>query len=245
MISKIVSKTNRRIVDASKLKSAKGREEAGLFLVEGFHLLEMALREKVVERIFAAEKITDVDVDQYLVTPDVLSKLAASKTPQGVVAVCHKKKARAITADRVVYLDEINDPGNMGAILRTALAFGYRDIIISENSVSPYNDKAISASQGALFAVNIVEGDVDTIKSLKGEGYQIISTALGESVSLAGFVPRGKHVVLFGNETRGVSAMALALSDSIVRIAIEGIDSLNVAVASGIVLYELSKTEGK
>ncbi|MFA5421250.1 MAG: RNA methyltransferase [Bacilli bacterium] len=241
MIQEIKAKDNRRIVEAAKLKMSKYQDETGLFLVEGFHLLEMAVAHKAAQCAFTTKAIDHLPIDQFIVSEEILRKLAVSKTPQGVVAVCHKNKVDDKLSSHLIYLDEISDPGNLGTILRTALAFGYRDVLLSQQSVSPFNDKAITASQGALFALNIAAGDSDRLLALKKDGYQLIATSLQDSIDLQDAKIEGRHIVILGNESRGVSEKIKALADLKVKIAISGIDSLNVAVASGIVLYEASK----
>ena len=241
MIYHLKSKDNRHIVEAAKLKQAKYRQQEKLFLIEGFHLLEMAVQAKVVEKVFALKEIESLAADQYLVSEEILKKLASSQNPQGVVAVCRVQEEKNLSCEHILYLDAISDPGNLGTILRTALAFGYFDVILSPNSVSAYNEKALSASQGAIFGLNILNGDLTTLADLKTKGYQIIATALKKSVPLDVVNVQKKHVVVLGNEARGISEEALSLADCAVRIEISGIDSLNVAVAGGIVLYELTR----
>jgi TrmH family RNA methyltransferase len=229
MIYHLKSKDNRHIVEAAKLKQAKYRQQEKLFLIEGFHLLEMAVQAKVVEKVFALKEIENLAVDQYLVSEEILKKLASSQNPQGVVAVCRIQEEKNLSCEHILYLDAISDPGNLGTILRTALAFGYFDVILSPNSVS------------AIFCLNILNGDLTTLADLKTKGYQIIATALKKSVPLDVVNVQKKHVVVLGNEARGISEEVLSLADCAVRIEISGIDSLNVAVAGGIVLYELTR----
>lgn len=241
MIHHISSKDNRRVIEAAKLRLPKYQKESGLFLVEGYHLLEMACKHQVAQYVFTSEEIEGLAIDQYIVSTGIIDKLATTKSPQGVIVVCKEKKSLKVSKDHVIYLDGVSDPGNLGTILRTALAFGYTDVILSNDCVSPYNDKAISASQGALFAINIVNGDEKLLTQLKASGYQLIATALNDSVSLAEVVTKPRHVVLFGNESRGLSPTLLSLADVKARIDISDIDSLNVAVAAGIVLYDTSR----
>lgn len=241
MIYKVTSKENRHVVEAAKLKQAKYQKENGLFLVEGFHLIEMAAAKKCVQSVFVTNPIDNLAVDQYVVSEDILRKLASSKNPQGVVAICKTGIAQAISSKRIIYLDDINDPGNLGTILRTAVAFGYNDVILSKNCVSPYNDKALSASQGAIFVLNLLEMNGEQLIKMREKGFKLIATSLGDSLDLRSFTPREPYVIIFGNESRGVNSKLLKASDYRLRIAISGIDSLNVAVATGIILYELNK----
>lgn len=241
MIYQITSKDNRRVIEAAKLQMAKYQKTSGLFLVEGYHLLEMAIKHQAVQYVFATKEIPSLNVDQYIVSDEILAKLAASKNPQGVVAVCKEKQSQNPSSNGVIYLDDVSDPGNLGTILRTALAFGYMDVILSENCVSPYNDKAISASQGAIFGLNLISGDANLLKQMKENGYQLVATSLYDSVPLEEAAFKEHHVILLGNESRGLSPVLLSLADIRTRISISEIESLNVAVAAGIVLYEASR----
>ena len=239
MIYKITSKDNRKVVEASKLRLSKYQQETGLYLVEGHHMLDMAIKHQRAHHVFTTTQIADLAIDQYLVSEDILRKIAISKNPQGVVAVCQRAVSSNNIKDKVLYLDEISDPGNLGTIIRTALAFGYLDILLSNQCVSPFNDKAISASQGAIFAVNLIENAEKELMRLKSASYQIVATSLKDSLPLEKTEINMQHVIIMGNESRGVREELLSLADDKVKIAISGIDSLNVAVATGIILYAI------
>ena len=141
---------------------------------------------------------------------------------------------------KVLYLDDISDPGNLGTLLRKALAFGYKTVLLSKNSCSIYNEKAIQSSQGAIFDLNIVEG-YTKLSELKASGYEILATEIKGSVDLDNVSPKSKHVLILGNEAHGVSEAVLKLADKRVKIDIKNIESLNVGVAGGIAMYKLSK----
>ena len=158
MIKHISSKQNQIIKDAVKLADSKFALSKGVFKVEGFHNLEMALASGVVQQVFTTKVIESlpVKIDQVVVTEEILEKLASTKNPQGVIAICSLLEQRNAFGDKILYLDGVSDPGNMGTLLRTALAFGYNDIILGEGCVSQYNEKVLQATQGAIFELNIV-----------------------------------------------------------------------------------------
>ena len=241
MIYYISSKQNQKIKDAQLLFKESERSAKQLFLIEGFHLLEMALKDNLVVSIFSLKEIKDIDenIPQYIVNEDILAKISSQKNPQGVVAIVKMKKEKEITSKKVLYLDDVSDPGNMGTILRTALAFGYLDVIVSKNSVSIYNSKVIQASQGAIFKLNIVKKDSSILKDLRSNDYQIVSTEIKGSISLKEVKHIDKFVLVLGNEAHGVSEEVLNLSDLRVRIDINDIESLNVAIAGAIAMYVL------
>jgi TrmH family RNA methyltransferase len=145
---------------------------------------------------------------------------------------------KEVCGDRIVYLDGVQDPGNVGTIIRTALAFNYDAVILSEDSASIYNDKVISSTKGALFMMNIVSC---SLEELKEKGYQLIVTSLGKSVDYKSISVSNKACIVLGSEGQGVKQSTLDMSDVIVRIDISNIDSLNVGVAAGILLNEYRK----
>lgn len=234
----ITSVQNPKIKEAAKLKDGK----SPLFLVEGFHLTEMALRAGAVELLYAV-KPYEANRPVTLVSPEVLKKLSSVMTPEGIVAVCHKAALKPISSPRVLYLDGVADPGNVGTLLRTALSFGFTDVLLGQGSVSLYNSKTIGASQGALFNLNVKENatlsDLEDLK--EKQEYALLSTDLNSATSLKELTPRAKEVLILGNEARGVSPAIQKLADLRLRLEMSGIDSLNVAVAGGILMYELRK----
>ena len=239
MIFEIKSRQNERIKDVVKLQQTSIKEEKQQFIVEGFHLLEMALNANAVKEVYSLKDIPNLskDIPQYIVTPEIMEKISSSKSPQGVVAICSMKKAEPISSSKVLYLDDVSDPGNMGTLLRTALAFGYKDVIVSAHSCSIYSEKAIQSSQGALFSLNIVKGDAPLLKSLKD--YEILATEIKGSVDLKSVKVPQKFVLVLGNEAHGVSKKVLEISDKRIRIDIKDIESLNVAIAGAICMYSL------
>lgn len=242
MIYKIESKQNPKIKELANLRKQSGRKEANEFIVEGFHLLEMALKFGSVKRVFLTKENKDIpsNIPQYIVSEEILQKISLEKSPQGVVSVCELLRQKDELSDRILYLDDVSDPGNLGTLLRTALAFGYNSVLLSKNSCSIYNEKAIQSSQGALFELNIIEGVSDLAK-YKALGYEFIATEIKGSVSLDELTPKAKHILVLGNEAHGVSEAVLKLADKRVRIDIENIESLNVGVAGGIAMYKLSR----
>lgn len=239
MIKEIKSRQNELIKEVAKLDNPTYRKEVGLFKVEGFHMLEMAVEAKVVKQVFSLKKIDNLDeiVPQYIVSKEVLEKISSTKSPQGVVAVCKLLPQNKIKSNKVLYLDGVSDPGNLGTILRTALAFDFRDVVLSKNCCSIYNEKTLQASQGAIFNLNIVSDK--NLADLKKEKYQIIATEIKGSISLEKVQKKDTFVLVLGNEAHGVSKETLELADYRVRIDIENIESLNVAIAGAIAMYSL------
>lgn len=237
MIYEIKSRQNDKIKEVVKLSNMKSSKEAKLFKIEGFHALEMALEAKAVKSVFTYKEIKDLpsNIPQYIVSKEIMEKISYAKNPQGVVVVCNYIPVRAITSNKVLLLDDVSDPGNVGTLLRTALAFGYKDIIML-GGCSQYNEKVLQSTQGAIFKLNIVN-DID-INSL--EDYEILATEIKGSVELSKVTPGPKHILVLGNEAHGVSNKFLSLASKRIRIDISDIESLNVAVAGAIAMYKLS-----
>ncbi len=242
MIYRITSRNNSRIKELLRLKDSKVRKEKELFFVEGYHLLEMALERQQVITIIADQVIEEIDehIDQIIVAKEIVQKFSSQVTSQGVIAICQMTKNTRPLGDRILYLEEISDPGNLGTLLRIAAAFGFMSVILSPNCCSPYNEKVINASQGAIFAVDIIEGEREILNDLKGKGYQIIVTDVHDGVSLSKAHFQEKCVVVLGNEARGVEESTKDIANLKVTIPMKSMESLNVAVAGGIVCYEIT-----
>ena len=233
----ILSKNNQKVKDACALKLKKVRQEKGFFLMEGIKNLGLALTYGNVKTIFTSIGLPKIgkDIETYKVNDEVLRKLAVSENPEGVVFVCEMLKPKKDKKDyhKIVYLDQINDPGNLGTILRTAVAFNYDAVILSKGSVDLYNEKVIAASKGAIFLVDAFVGDIGDYKDK-----QIIVSTLDEnSIPLSECKKPNDFVLVLGNESHGVSEPIIKTANQLVKIEMNDIiDSLNVAIAGAILM---------
>ena len=150
----ISSINNQLIKDTVKLHKKKNRDQSGLFLVEGYHLYEEAKLTPFVKTVFTTDDAIQ-GINVIHVTEEVLVKLAQTKNPQPVICVCEKIGKRQIT-DKILILDHIQDPGNLGTLLRSALGFGFETIIMNQ-CVDVYNDKVLRSTQGMIFKLNMIE----------------------------------------------------------------------------------------
>ena len=233
----ILSKNNQKIKDACALRMKKVRQEKGLFLMEGIKNLDMALKYGVVKQIFTSIGLPKLkqDIECYKVNDEILRKLANSENPEGVVFVCEQPAPKKDKSDyhKIVYLDQINDPGNLGTILRTAVAFNYDAVILSKSSVDIYNEKVVAASKGAFF---LIDAYYDEISNYTKDRV-VIASALEGAMPLSEIEKPKDFVLVLGNESHGVSQDILTRADRIVKIEMnDNIDSLNVAVAAGILM---------
>ena len=238
MIKEITSKDNNKLKHAASLKESKYRKEFNEFLSEGKKSLDMALKVGNIKEIFTVKPIKEVpqDITQYVLKEDLLKKISSTKNPEGIVFVCNIVNRKPKKLNKVVYLDHINDPGNMGTIIRTALAFDYDAIIVSEGSCDVYNEKAIAASKGAIFSLPILHGELNEYR----EGRQVIVSALNEkAVDIKDIKKPSSFILVVGNEANGVTKEILDSADIVTKIEIKNIDSLNVAIATGILMDHL------
>ncbi len=236
----ITSRNNGKVKLAFSYKDHPGE----FFLVEGFHLVEEAIQDEAVEMIFRIKDFKSNVKEDYLVTPEIIDKLSSSRSPEGIVALCRKKEKKLDYNADILILDRVQDPGNLGTLLRTALAFGIHNVILTEMTASPYNAKSIQASQGAIFSLNIEEKvkGPSCIEDLKKHGYAVYGTALEGAKPLETYpLSKDKVALILGNEGQGVSKELLSLTDANLKISMGGIDSLNVAIAGGILMHALSQ----
>ena len=178
----ITSLTNAKVKQWAKLKEKKYREKDQRFLVEGEHLIEEAARAGLVEAVLVGigKAHTFVEYPVYEVTKDILRKLESSVSGTWIMAVCRMPQYHdAEFGKRVIVLDDVQDPGNVGTIIRTAVSFGYDAVLLSAHSCDVYNEKVIRSTQGALFHIPVIRGDVQAmLMSLKQKGNRILATSL-------------------------------------------------------------------
>ncbi len=238
MISQITSRTNQKVVNAAKLKNKAAIKESGTFLVEGIKSLELALQAGLVKEVFTLKELKlPKEIDQYIVNESIIEKISSNQNPEGVIGVCYILKENIPSKmNKVVYFDNIQDPGNMGTLIRTALAFNYDAIILSDNCVSIYNPKVVAASKGAIFLIPILNGDLNKFKKNR---VVITSTLNEKSIELNKLEKPESFILVLGNEAHGVSEETINLTDIFVKIPIDNIDSLNVSVAGGILMNYL------
>ena len=231
----ITSINNQLIKDTTKLHQKKYRDATAQFIVEGYHLFEEASKVSNIVRVFTTDEAIKGDKVIY-VTRQVLEKLAQTKNPQPVLTVCEKIKNNELT-DKVLLLEQIQDPGNLGTLMRSALAFGFKTIVL-DNTVDIYNDKVLRSTQGAIFKLNIIQQNIlDFIKS--NSEYNFYGTEL-YGQPLHNINKEGKIGVILGNEGSGVSEMVLSHTTANITIEMTEMESLNVGVAGSIIMHYIN-----
>ena len=234
---------NKKVKDIKKLNQKKYREQSKLFLVEGEHLVLEALKAGYLKYAIIEEGYDfNINKDNMIVTDKVMKYISELENNQHIMGVCEMVSSKSDIGNKVLILDDIQDPGNLGTIIRSSVAFSFDTIVLSKNTVDLYNDKVIRATQGLLFNINIITCDIiEFINEIKGE-YDIIGTRVDEGLDISTLEHKDKIALIMGNEGRGVSSEVLSLCNKYAHIKMnENCESLNVGVATSIMLYELSK----
>ena len=243
----ITSLENEKIKNYIKLKSKKYRDLTNSFIVEGEHLVLEAYRAGLLEEIILEQSSVfplDLPNERKVYVPQViLDKISDVENPPYVMGLCRKKEESDNLGSRILMLDGVQDPGNLGTILRSSKAFNVDTVVLGLDTVDLYNPKVIRATQGMLFHMNVVRRDlVDEINKLKSEEIPIYVTRVeyGEDIRYLKSKDKRKFALVMGNEGKGVREEIKDLADKYIYIEMNDmVESLNVGVATSILLYEL------
>lgn len=234
---------NEHIKEIKKLNNKKYRDLNGKFIIEGKHLVEEAIKNNLVEEILLLEGNNEkYDVKANYVNGKVMKYITELDNPSKIIGICHKKNDK-IQGNHILILDDIQDPGNLGTIIRSAVAFNIDTIILSKTGVDLYNSKVLRSTQGMIFNINIVVSDIkEEILKLKSDNYKILTTNVEGGKLVKSIEKNQKFAIIIGNEGKGVSKEIKELSDEYIYIEMnKKCESLNAAVATSIILYELSR----
>lgn len=250
----IESKDNKLYKTIKKLKEKKYRIKEGKFILEGFRIIEEAVKAKIdieyiiitednLSNLKEAEYLRDRSEDKIiLISENLFISLSSTENPQGILAIAKFKNIEEnLNGDFYVVCDKVQDPGNLGTIIRTAHAAGVDGIILTKGTVDIYNEKTIRSTMGSIFYIPIYYDDSEftIIKKLKDKGVALVTTSLQESKNFFNENLKGKVMLAVGNEGNGISEELFNLADKKVKIPMPGgAESLNVAVASAIILFE-------
>ena len=249
----ITSKDNEIVKEVKKLKEKKYREQSNKFIVEGTRILEDAIAEKAnIDVIIICEEcIKNIDkklmyeIAKYkciYVSEQVFNTMTDVTNPQGILAVVNRTNNSInidYTEDIIVVLDGIQDPGNLGTILRTVDSANLKQVVLSKQTADCYNPKVVRSTMGGIFRINVIQSEdiVKNLKDMKNNGFEIVVTSLDTETSVYG-VDYTKKVIVIGNEANGVSKQVQDIADIKVKIPMLGkTESLNAAVATGVILY--------
>ncbi|MCL2662479.1 MAG: RNA methyltransferase [Oscillospiraceae bacterium] len=251
-MEKITSRSNPVCIHTKKLgKSKSYRDEYGQFLCDGGKLLDEAIAANAdILTILTIEKIEQdipTGTTVYNVDKDLISSLSPLKTPQDVLFICRAKEFTGIdyTKGTHILLDNIQDPGNVGTILRSAYAFGIDSVILTEDSADIYNPKSVRASMGAIFKQRTIRKPLNEITELKKQGVKFIGTSNDVHSTDVRHSNFGDAIIVLGNEGKGISENLFAVCDEVVRIPLSpDCESLNAAIAASIIMWEATKRTG-
>ena len=242
----ITSINNQTIKELDKLKQKKYRDLEQKFLIEGEHLVEEAEKSGVLEKIILLENSEyHSNLEKIYVSKNVMKKLSSLDTPPNVIGVC-KMLSRKELGKKVLLLDDIQDPGNLGTIIRSSVAFNADSIVMSLNTVDLYNPKVIRSTQGMIFKINLIKDDLgQVIKRLKSKNIPIYTTNVNGGENIKNINSTDSYGLIMGNEGNGVKDEISALADRKIYIPMNSkVESLNVSVAASILLYELGDKNG-
>ena len=241
----ITSKDNEIIKNIKKLHDKKYRIDS--YIVEGIKMVKEAISENQLIELIAIREDFEINFDTknikiITISSKVFNDISDVKTPQGILAVIKKKPNKQIetNTDYILALDSLQDPGNMGTIIRTADSANINQIIINKTTVDPYSSKVIRSTMGAIYRMNIIEVEnlESTLKELQDKSFKVITTDLKAEKSIYD-INYNRTIVVIGNEANGVSQEVLEIADERVIIPMLGkTESLNASIAASIMIYE-------
>ena len=242
----ITSLENERVKNLVKLREKKYRDLTGHYLVEGYHLVEEAYKAGVVLELFALEDENILfDVPYTYVSVEVMKKITTMESISPIVAVCKKNSSTEIIGDKILLLDGVQDPGNLGTMIRSAVAFHIDTIILGNGTVDLYNPKVLRATQGMYNHLNVIRKEASlAIEELHEKNIIVYGTNVVDGVDVRTLSPleKSKYCLVMGNEGNGVTERVQSLCDKNLYIQMDSkVESLNVAIACSILLYELGR----
>ena len=240
----IQSLSNTKVKQWTSLHLAKQRKATGLFLVEGEHLVLEAHMAHAIVNIILLDGLSNPypQYESYEVTEAIMKKLSLTDSSSSIIALCHKPNILSKEHFRVLVCDRIQDPGNLGTLIRTSYAFGFDQILCSLETVDFTNEKVIRSSQGAIFHIDIHYTDLkEALGQLRKDGFKIYGTDVHQATDLNTIETSSKVAVIMGNEGDGLDKALIPLCDDLIHIEMAQFESLNVAIAGGILCYHFRK----
>jgi len=239
----ITSLDNQYVKRVTSLHKKKYRDEYKEFFIEGIKLINEAIEyNHTIKNIFYCPDMINYNLElpAYKVTKEVISKMADTSTPQGIIAICEIPQGQVKLKERLIYLDRVQDPGNVGTIIRTADAFGFDGVLLSDGCADVYSPKVVRSTMGSLFHIPIEENvSIEYLMSLNNKVY---SSSLDTNSFLENISISKPFVLVIGNEGQGISQEIKNITDEFVKINMAGnAESLNASIAAGILMYEFSK----
>ena len=241
----ITSLDNDNVKKWKKLCKKKYRDEFGIYLVEGEHLVEEAYKSGVLDKVIVLDGESYSYDNIIYVSYEVMKAISSLDTPNRIMGVCKKKESSELVGKKYLLLDGVQDPGNLGTIVRSAVAFNIDTIVLSDDTVDLYNPKVLRSTQGMIFHTNIIECDlVDVINELHSKNITVYGTDVNNGIDARELsdLDKTSFALVMGNEGNGVRKEIKELCDKNLYINMnENVESLNVGIATSILLYELGR----
>ena len=229
----VLSDNNQKIKDLIKLNMPKYRKELQMFIVEGPHLVNEAREANLLIEAFSIE-----EKEGYTqISEKAMKSISHTDTLVREIGLC-KMINKNDFSDKMLLLDGIQDPGNLGSLMRSAKAFGFNTIVLGNGTCDIYNDKVIRASQGAIFKLNFIKESLEEFIP-KLNDYIVYGTNVKKGISVSDCIKNKKIALVLGNEGNGISPSVDSLIENNIYIPLENVESLNVTVAGSILMYEL------
>ena len=242
----ITSIDNSKLKLVRALKEKKYRDEYGKYVIEGYRAVKDSLPYLTGVELIASESAYDKYRDEFVgqnfivVSDATFVKLCDTENTQGIICVADKKSCVPEYKSRfALFLDRIRDPGNMGTIIRTALATGFTDVYCYD-CVDFYNPKVVRSAMSALSQVNVFKISESSPISLKDNGYTVFAADMGGSTVFDGTIPFEKACLCIGNEANGLSDDAITMSDEVLCLPMLSGESLNAGVSASVIMYQLA-----
>ena len=238
----IISLTNEKIKNLKKLQLKKYRDESNTFIVEGFHLVEEAFKAGLLKEVFLLSNVDyNQSITKTIVSEKIMKHITELTSTPSIIGLC-KKSGQQQVGNKVLVLDRIQDPGNLGTILRSASAFNIDTIVISDDSVDLYHPKVIRSTQGIFFNLNIIINNLEVILPVLKKTHRIIGTDVNNGIDVSQYQFPEAFALIMGNEGSGINIDFQKLCSDFIYIKMnKTCESLNVAIATSIILYEMNK----
>lgn len=256
----ITSSNNSEIKRIKSLYKRKYREKYKEYLVEGLRIVDHGIAQGLIKKIFVSESFAanehvDFDINNLdnkafeviVISDKLFREVSDTESPQGIIGLVHLEKKTLgdlllVGTSRLLILDKVQDPGNLGTMIRTADAAGFQGIILAKGSVDHLNPKVVRSAMGSsvYFPVYVSDDILEDIKTLKAQDYKIYGTDLRTDFYYDDIIYPEKTCIIIGNEANGVSEEVLNLSDERIKIPLIGkAESLNASIAASIIMYEV------
>ncbi|KAF1681483.1 TrmH family RNA methyltransferase [Bacillus sp. SKDU12] len=246
-MKQIESAKNQKVKDWKKLHTKKERAKTNTFLIEGEHLVEEALKSPgIVKEILVKDEMKipadlDVSIQCYVLSEDAFSAVTETETPQQIAAVCRMPEEKLTSPRRVLLIDAVQDPGNLGTMIRTADAAGLDAVVLGDGTTDAFNGKTLRSAQGSHFHISVVRRNLHTyVDELKAGGVKVYGTALQTGAPYRDLPQAESFALIVGNEGAGMNAALLEKTDLNLYVPLYGqAESLNVAIAAAVLMYHL------